>query len=122
MLPRRARLLKSAQPVPGRLLPEVEVPRSLDGQMAAAEERAADDAPMKAHSAVVTRRERDRRSVHAVPVPGRGHLARPEEHQVAMHGRGPGSADGQLPAVAQSTCSCRPEHMPMAMMMRNFTH
>jgi hypothetical protein len=36
MLPRRARLLKPAQPVPGRLLPEVEVPSSLDDQMAAA--------------------------------------------------------------------------------------
>jgi hypothetical protein len=81
-------LLVPALPMPGRLLPEVEVPRSLDDEMAPAELRAADDTPVEAHDAVVTRCECDRHGVHAVTVPLGGHLARSEEHQVAVQSPG----------------------------------
>jgi hypothetical protein len=61
-----------AQAVPGRLLAEIEVPCSLDDQVALAEERAVDDAPVKAHGAVVARsrpprRARGRRATPAAP-------------------------------------------------------
>ena len=78
------RLAKLSHPVPGGLVPEIEVPGALDDQVIAAQERAADDAPVQAQASVVTWREADRAGVDDVTVPFGRDLAGGEEHEVAV--------------------------------------
>ena len=74
-----------AQPLPGGLCLEVEVPGVLHGEAAGAGERAADQPPVQADAAVVTWRQGDRAGMNTIAVPGRWHLGRAEQDQVAVH-------------------------------------
>src|SRR6516225_2869444 len=79
------RLGHDAQPAPGELPAEVEVPGALDGDAAGSRKRAADKAAVQADAAVVMRCQRDRAGMNNITMPARRYLGRAEQHQVAVY-------------------------------------